>query len=80
MTRLPHSFQVSATLRLERARTLLAEASGLMRACARETGSFVQPPDQWEPVQQALEIEEAESQLALIMTQIRKAPVGDEVR
>lgn len=79
MARLPHSFQVSATLRLERARALLAEASGLMRACAYDVRPWSAAAGFLDPVQQAIEIEKAGEEVARILVEIGKSPCGDKV-
>ena len=78
MSRFQHTYQLEAINRITTARTLLAEAGGLLRACAREAKDFTQL-DGLSPEQQANEVEKAESQLGLVVLLISKAPAGSEV-
>jgi len=75
-----HAYQSAAMGRIAKARELLAEAAGLLRACDRQV-----PKDDFfaegllRPGETAREIEEAESQLSLITNLINKAPAGDTI-
>ena len=75
--RILHDNQTGAILRLQRARTLLAEASGLMRALDRE----VKGTERSAAVEdrQAREIEAIESEVARVMADISRYPVGGSV-
>lgn len=78
-TRFPHEYQTEALSRIARVRVLLAEASGLLRACARETDGLVLQKGQLRPEDQATEIERIESQLKFVAVQIHEAPAGSFV-
>lgn len=75
--RFQHDYQLAALGHIGKARELLAEAAGLLRACERDCPKeqFL-PEGRLRPGEQANKVEEAESQLAHIVLLINKAPAG----
>lgn len=79
MTRFQHTSQTAALECVAKARTYLATAAGLMRACEREVGEIHVEEGCLSVKEQASELEEAESQLRLVSLLIQKAPAGNVV-
>ncbi len=79
MNRVPHSYQNEARKRILAARQLLAEASGLLRACDRDFGPAELGAGLLRPGEAAREVEDTVSQLRLIDSYIANAPAGQAI-